>query len=586
MTEKELFSKKTFTDLFALSEIDRIAREDELFLEAKNKGCEKRFKETLKKYSKLFDKKISIGDSQKLPKCKYNLDNFNFGSYICSINGIIDKSNFKFSYVPVLPIEMYINRDTGKEKIKIIFYKENEWHELIVDKTQLTINSKLLLLADFGLDVTSENVRFYIKYFNEILNINNIIKISSVSHLGWAENNFIPYNNAEIFDGGNEFRNIFNAINQKGSELLWLETILQLRKHKIVKLLMAITFSSPLLEKLNVSPYIANLWSSLSGNGKTLTCMIAMSIWGNPATGALTLSSNNTHNFYMKYASFMRNLTCYFDELQIIKGSKDINLNNLIMDLCNGAERGRLDKNSDVKNVQVWYGNFLFTNNDRLVKDNAGEQIHNRVIDIEIAEQIINEGNKIADIIKNNYGFAGKKFIEYIKKIGWEKIKQLFDSFMQEILEKTEATTKKAALFASILTADYLANKAIFHDSLLSIEDIAEYIENKNEVRTSVLAKDYIISIINTNRNKFGENVFGEFWGKSVKDWQDDKEFYKYYIDKQILTRELTKGGFDFNTVKKEWANESFLIKNSQNRYIHQTYINNIKGNYIVLLIE
>ena len=41
MTEKELLSKKTFIDLFKKNELDRIEREDELFIEARKLGIEK-----------------------------------------------------------------------------------------------------------------------------------------------------------------------------------------------------------------------------------------------------------------------------------------------------------------------------------------------------------------------------------------------------------------------------------------------------------------------------------------------------------------------------------------------------------------
>lgn len=586
MTKEELFAKETFVDLYNLNEFERIEKEDKLFLQAKEMGLEKEFKKSLRKYEKVLNKKIKINKKAELPKSVYDLKKYNFGDYEISIDGIIDNTNCKISYIPVLPIERYINQDTKKEKVKIILYKDDKWHELIVDKTQLTVANRLLLLADYGLDVTSENVKQHIKYFNELMNINELKIVNSVSHLGWNGDDFIPYYGAHAFDGVTSFKNTFNAISTSGDFKIWHREILKLREDNTIKLLMAITFASPLLEHLNVAPFIANLWSSLSGNGKTLTCMVAMSSWGNPATGALTLSSNNTHNYYMKYASFMRNITCYFDELQIIKGSKDLNTNNLIMDLANGTEKGRLDKNSDTKNVYTWYGNFIFTNNDRLVKDNAGEQIHNRVIDIEIEDVIIKNGSYIANIIKNNYGFAGKMFIDYIKKTGWKNIEDLYNEFVDEILEKTPATTKKANLFAVILTADRLANECIFHDEPLLIEDISEYIENKDEIRTSVLAKEYIINIINANQNKFGENVFGEFWGKSFDDIINDADVSKYYINKQILARELEKGGYDFNTVKKEWSKSGFLLKNSQDKFMHQRTINGVKGNYIVLILK
>ena len=579
MTEKELFDKQIFIDLFKMNEIDRIQREDELFIEARKLGVEKRFKESLKKYDKLLNDKIPIGDNLNLPKCKYEIENFDMGSYTCNINGITDKTNFKFSYIPVLPVERYINEDSGKEKVKIIFYKENQWKELIVDKSQLSINQKLLLLSDDGLDVTSENVRYYINYFNEIMNINNIKKLDSISHIGWKENDFVPYDSHGIFDGADDFRSIYNAIGSKGSVLKWRQTIKELRKHKVIKMLMATTLASPLLEKLNLQPYMVNLWSSLSGNGKTLSCMVAMSIWGNPEIGALRLSSNNTQNYYSVVASFMRNFTCYFDELQIVKRSKYLDLESLVMDLCNGTEKGRLNKNSQAKQVKVWFNNFLFTSNDKLVKENAGEQVYNRVIDLEIGEKIIENGQDIAKVIKENYGFAGKEYIKYIQKIGFDVIFERFKEINKEILQKTKATDKQASSLASILLANQLANECIFDDDyILQVEDIIEYVNDRDEIKTSIKAKEYIIGIINANWKRFDENNYGECWG--IK----DEWFCTMNI--QILQRELLKGGFEFNTVKKEWAEDGFLEKNSAGRFIHQTTVRKEKGNYVRLNLQ
>lgn len=579
MDEKQLFDKQIFIDLFKMNDLDKIEREDYLFVEARRLGVEKRFKESLKKYERLLSDKIPIGDNLKLPKCKYDIENYNMGSYTCNINGITDRTNFKFSYIPVLPVERYINEDTGKEKVKIIFYKENQWRELIVDKSQLSINQKLLLLSDDGLDVTSENVRYYINYFNEIMNINDIKKLDSISHIGWKGNDFVPYDSHGIFDGVDDFRSIYNAISSKGSVLKWRETIKELRKHKVIKMLMATTLASPLLEKLNLQPYMVNLWSSLSGNGKTLSCMVAMSIWGNPDVGALRLSSNNTQNYYSVVASFMRNFTCYFDELQIVKRSKYLDLESLVMDLCNGTEKGRLNKNSQAKQVKVWFNNFLFTSNDRLVKENAGEQVYNRVIDLEIGEKIIENGQDIARIIKENYGFAGKEYIKYIQKIGFDVIFERFKVILNEILEKTQATDKQASSLASILLANQLANECIFDDDyILQVEDIEEYVNDKNDIKTSIKAKEYIINIINMNAKRFDENNYGECWG--IKD-----EWFCTF-NAQALFRELEKGGYDFNTVKKDWADMGFLEKNSVGRYIHQTTVRKEKGNYIRLNLQ
>lgn len=579
LNEKELFSKETFMELFKMNEIDRLQREDELFIEARKLGVEKRFKESLKKYEKLLGDKISISENLKLPKCKYDIENYNMGSYTCNINGITDRTNFKFSYIPVLPVERYINEDTGKEKVKIIFYKEGAWKELIVDKSQLSINQKLLLLSDDGLDVTSENVRYYINYFNEIMNINNIKKLDSISHIGWKDDLFIPYDSHGIFDGADDFRSIYNAIGSKGSVYKWRTTIKELRKHKVIKMLMATTLASPLLEKLNLQPYMVNLWSSLSGNGKTLSCMVAMSIWGNPEIGALRLSSNNTQNYYSVVASFMRNFTCYFDELQIVKRSKYLDLESLVMDLCNGTEKGRLNKNSQAKQVKTWFNNFLFTSNDKLVKENAGEQVYNRVIDLEIGEKIIENGQDIAKVIKENYGFAGKEYIKYLQKLGFDVIFERFKKINAEILEKTKATDKQASSLASILLANQLANECIFDDDyILQVEDIIEYVNDKDEIKTSIKAKEYIMNIISANWKRFDENNYGECWGI--------KDEWLCTINAQILYRELLKGGYEFDSVKKEWAESGFLETNSQGKFIHYTTVRKEKSAYVRLKIS
>lgn len=581
MSEKELLSKNTFINLFNMNELDRVEREDELFIEARKLGIEKRFKESLKKYKELLNQKMSFDNSLSLPKCKYDIQNYDMGNYTCNVNGITDRTNTKFSYIPVLPVERYINEDTGKEKVKIIFYKENEWKEKIVDKSQLSISQKLLLLSDDGLDVTSENVRYYINYFNEIMNINNIKKLDSISHIGWKDDLFVPYDTHGIFDGADDFKNIYKSIGSKGNYEKWKKVIKELRKHKVIKLLMATTLASPLLEKLNLQPYMVNLWSSLSGNGKTLSCMVAMSIWGNPDVGALRLSSNNTQNYYSVVASFMRNFTCYFDELQIVKRSKYLDLESLVMDLCNGTEKGRLNKNSQAREVKVWFNNFLFTSNDRLVKENAGEQVYNRVIDLEIGEKIIENGQDTAKIIKENYGFAGKEYIRYIQKIGFDEIFERFKVILNEILEKTNATDKQASSLATLLLANQLANECLFEDDyILQVKDIEEYVNDKNEIKTAIKSKEYIKDIINANAKRFAENNFGECWGKFK---EVNPGYSLCYINAQILYRELKKGGYEFESVKKEWSEENFLLKNSAGRYIHNTSINCEKGNYILL---
>ena len=119
----------------------------------------------------------------------------------------------------------------------------------------------------------------------------------------------------------------------------------------------------------------------------------------------------------------------------------------------------------------------------------------------------------------------------------------------------------------------------------MQVEDIIEYVNDRDEIKTSIKAKDYIISIINANQNKFNDNNYGECWGKVKETFRENDKVYEFIFNAQILYRELAKGGYEFETVKKEWAEMGFLKKNSVGRFIHQTTINCEKGNYIILIL-
>ena len=144
----------------------------------------------------------------------------------------------------------------------------------------------------------------------------------------------------------------------------------------------------------------------------------------------------------------------------------------------------------------------------------AGEQVYNRVIDMEINEKIMDNGQDIAKIIKENYGFAGKEYIKYLQKIGFETIFERFKNILNEILAKTKATDKQASSLASILLANELSNECLFEDDyILKVEDIIEYVNDKDEIKTSMKAKEYITSIIYSNPARFNPGNYAEVWG-------------------------------------------------------------------------
>ena len=53
-------------------------------------------------------------------------------------------------------------------------------------------------------------------------------------------------------------------------------------------------------------------------------------------------------------------------------------------------------------------------------------------------------------------------------------------------------------------------------------------------------------------------------------------------VNKGILVRELQKGGFEFDSIKKDWDKNEILERNSQGRYATYTKIGNYPKAYYV----
>ncbi|MDO4495208.1 MAG: DUF927 domain-containing protein [Clostridiaceae bacterium] len=556
-------------------------------LAAKEKGIEK----DIKKYFKESDELRAKLDAKYLESLNHQtnfwfLENqFDCGHWVADNDGVRSVNRdgvVKYaSRIPMVPVAILENDSTGIEKVMIEFSKDGHSKKSIIcDRNTVASANKIVSLANKGLEVTSENAKLQVKYISDIIteNIQSIDRFKAYSQLGWCGTGFVPYASDAIFDGEETNRHIFQSIAEKGDFELWKKTMGVLRSNEIIRLAMAASFASVLIERVKGLPFVFHLWG-LTGTGKTVALKIAMSIWGNPRMGKLVRTMNMTQNSMLSTAAFLNNIPFAGDELQTIK-SRWADYDQLIMQITEGINRGRMtyDKMEETK---TWNCSFLFTGEDPCTHISSGGGVKNRVIEVEVTAPLFDSpsGNEITSIVENNYGHAGRTFVDYISTIDDVELIKMFRILSSELIKTAGTTEKQASSMALMILADKLACDCIFTDeSPYCIDDAVKHLVNADEVDVAERAYQWLFDFIAKNQIRFEiENNHGEVWGKR----EDDVVLFN--VD--AIQSALSSANFDFNSVKKKWAAKGYLIMD-KNRFSHRTTIfGRFKARYVKLVI-
>lgn len=475
------------------------------------------------------------------------------------------------SPIPILPTALLENVDSNTEKLELSFYKHNRWQTLITERSVTANRNSIIKLADRGIEVNSDNAGMLVKYIADVVawSLYCLPHKAAKSVMGWIDGEFMPYTDKVVFDGDDQFKHLYKALSEKGSLAEWTEFIKPLRTNKDLRLCMAASFASPLIELIGENPFVFHLWGG-TGAGKTIALMIAMSIWGDPSMGKMTRTMNMTANSMLTTAAFLRNLPFAGDELQTIK-SRWTNYDNLIMCITEGIDRGRMSYDK-VNEVRAWKCSFIFSGEEPCIKQASGGGAKNRVIEVECKGKLVENGNLTANYVRTHYGCAGKPYIDHIKTLN---VAEIYSRIFAEILSSTDTTDKQAGSMALILTADSIASKLFWTDEQpLTIECVKQYLCSAAEVDVTERAYEYVCGAIAENRSNFSESA-KQSWGNI--------EGNHVYINKTVLSRIMDEAGFDFESVKTKWDEKGYIERNSQGRYAFYKSINGVKTSYVKL---
>ena len=518
---------------------------------------------------------------------------FNCGDYIANDMGIktVDKYGFEINVCnqPLLPIERMINIDNGEERLKLIFKRGSLWKTITVPKDVLASANKIVELSNQGLMVTSENAKHIVKYLSEIehLNYDKIPEQNSVSRLGWVgEHGFSPYVENLTFDGELSFKHLFESVKQRGKYEIWLDAVKKIRKQgKIARIMLASSFSSVLLEICGALPFFVHVWGGTEA-GKSVGLRLCASVWANSRMGEYITTFNSTNVAMELQAGFLNSMPFCIDELQMQANEKQ-GFDKIIYQLTEGIGKSRGAKTGGLQKLATWK-NCIITNGEMPISsNNSGGGAINRLIQIDCKdEKLFENPSELCKVLDNNFGFAGKDFVEKLKdEETQDYVRDLQQRFFKRFTDKG-ATEKQSTSASLILTADSLINQWIFNDDvLLTVDDLFPYLYTKDDVSANKNAYEWIKDMVASNINNFKTNDFGDYpkecWG-TIETYGNEMT-QKIFIIKSVFDKQLKENGFNSQSFLS-WAKQKNLIETDGERFTKKKKIQSIATNCVCIL--
>lgn len=508
------------------------------------------------------------------------------GEYICDNCGVAIQDKYGFEQVicrhPILPVQRLVNIDNGEERLKIAYRKGKFWRSLIAEKSSLASSNSILQLAANGVLVTSENAKALSKYLFEIeeLNYDTIPEQKSVSRLGWVGEGFSPYVDELVFDGENNFKHIFNAVKPHGDRQKWVDAMISLRAEKgVARIALAASFASVILQPCGLLPFFCHFWGGTEV-GKSVLLLTAASVWANPSFGEYVTTFNSTLVGQEMMATFLNSLPMCIDELQIQSSAGVKDFDKIIYQLTEGVGRTRGAKTGGLQKVNTWKNCFITNGETPISTSASGGGAVNRIIEVETETKVYSNLVELCNVIKQNYGFAGREFVEYLQTEGAiDRVIELQKDYYRALL-LTDSTDKQAASVSAILTADHIATELIFKDgNNLTVTDMLSIMAHKETVNVNRRAYDYILELVARNPNKFRRNEYGDYqgevWGKVEND--------HIYIIKSVFDREMQLAGFN-STAFLSWAKRTDLIVCDKNKRTKKARVANFVTNCVCII--
>lgn len=486
-------------------------------------------------------------------------------------------------YHPIVPVGIYQNLEDNTYKVKLAYYIDGEWNYIIVDKSIIASSQAIVKLSDSNIKVNSENAKALVRYLAEIESLNSklIPQATSVSRLGWFNGELIPYSTKYEIDNVRDIPNVESMFDQQGNLEDWVEFFKERRKdNPSSRIIMAASVVSIMLEKIKQPGFTLHIYGE-SEYGKTVACMVAESIFGNPAQDnkGIGVNFNFTINGLESVLNKYNNIPVFVNEMQHQKDAKDYD--KILFLVAEGKGKTRSNKNIGLARQNSWH-NVVITNGEKnIIKDNSNAGAFNRCFAYELKDYSFKNLPEVADFVKENYGTPIRKILEELDNFD---VRNIYKKELEK-LEEEDTTNKQKIIQALILTGDKIVTDVLFKDGYyLGLEDLENSVVKRSDIMTEKRALESIRDWYVSESRHFwtSDDDKDDTDRKRVEIYGKDLDYDRVAFISTILKNKLNDNGFDPNETINAWRRKGYLDC-EKDRITKNTRINNKIVRCIVL---
>ena len=338
---------------------------------------------------------------------------------------------------------------------------------------------------------------------------------------------------------------LFSAFEPKGTMEEWKKAINFYNKDgfELHQFVVGTSFGSPLMQFSPIKCAALHIYSKDSGLGKTTAMEAGVSVWGKPED--LLTYKSDTVNTRMNRGEVYHSLPLYMDELTNSHGRE---LSDLVYQLTGGKQRGRMASGSNTERYrgEAWSLLAVTTGNTSVVErvsitKSMPKAEAQRILECRVKKmhfETKEETDIFSAAIKDNYGHAGKEYIQYIMS-NVSSVKALLGEVQQRVDKMAGLTAENrfwSALVSATVTGIMIAKKLglVDYDHKKIFKwGVSQLSENKRQVEDMNMSVE---EILNDFIHEHWSNVL---WIKSTDDLRKEQDINR---DSLIIPEAVPRG--------------------------------------------